>query len=396
MTAYDKYILVLCFIVFITLTAMFAFLIISIVKMRLKMIGGGLADNEISQKEQQEKAKHTSLAARFIINKLLPTFFSILLVIVFGLSIGSRLGGTKPVGDTPIVKVVKSGSMASVYEKNTYIQENHLNNQIQKYDLIVIHKLPQEKDLKLYDIVIYEVDGYLIVHRIVKIEEPNTQHSERYFLLQGDANQYPDKFPVKYSQMRGIYANKRIPYLGSFVDFMSSPAGYLCILLVVFVLVVSPRVEKRINQEMEKRSRIMALYEKEKGPSFSLGVFSKSLVADYMEQYFPEAIIVTRRKDTTKSGLSVPDTYYVRLGNKKKCFAYVYCTKLGHAIIRFIGNEELANHVEGIEKTLFPKRSNEQWYVIDFENVSESTSERMAYILVASYQKVICQEKGEG
>lgn len=396
MTAYDQYILVLCLIVFIALTAMFAFLISSIVKMRLNMIKGGLVDNEISQKEQQEKAKHTNLAARFIINKLLPTFFCVLLVIVFGLSIGSRLGGTKPVGDTPIVKVVKSGSMASVYEKNTYIQENHLSNQIQKYDLIVIHKLPQEENLKLYDIVIYEVDGYLIMHRIVKIEEPNVEHSERYFLLQGDANQYPDRFPVKYSQMRGIYANQRIPYVGSFVDFMSSPAGYLCVLLIVFVMIISPRIEKRIHREMDDRKRIITLHEKEKGLSFSFGMFSKSLVADYMEHHFPNTMIVKRGKNTTKNGLSLPDTYYARLGNKNKCFAYVYCTKMGHAVIRIIGNEEIANQFEGMKKTLFPKRINEQWYVIDFENISESSSEQMARILVSSYQKVICQENGEG
>ena len=155
MAGYDKYIIVVCLIVFIALTAMFAVLITSIIKMRLKVIKGGLADSEILKQEQQvKKAKHTH-AARSIVNKILSIFFCALMLLVFGLSIGTRIASSNKVGDTPIVKVVKSGSMATVYEKNEYIVKNNLTNQIKRYDLITLFKLPEENDLKVYDVVMY-------------------------------------------------------------------------------------------------------------------------------------------------------------------------------------------------------------------------------------------------
>ena len=98
----------------------------------------------------------------------------------------------------------------------------------------------------MYDIVVYEVENTLIAHSIVGIEEPNDKHSERYFLLQGDAVANPDRFPVKYEQMKGIYYDQRIPFVGSLIMFLQSPAGYICILLIVFGVFVTPVVEKRI------------------------------------------------------------------------------------------------------------------------------------------------------
>jgi hypothetical protein len=112
-----------------------------------------------------------------------------------------------------------------------------------------------EEDLELYDIVVYKRDDMYIIHRIVGIEEPNEKHpNERYFLLQGDAVGSSDPFPVLYSQMQGIYKGERIPYVGSFIMFLQSPAGWLCMLLVVFVMIVTPIVERILDRE--KRARL--------------------------------------------------------------------------------------------------------------------------------------------
>jgi hypothetical protein len=106
-------------------------------------------------------------------------------------------------------------------------------------------------DLKLYDVVLYEVDGILLSHRIVGIEEPNEKHpDQRYFLLQGDAVESPDRFPVKYEQIKGIWRGEKIPFIGSFVLFMQSPAGWLCVLLVIVSMIATPRMEKKIKDEM--------------------------------------------------------------------------------------------------------------------------------------------------
>ena len=100
----------------------------------------------------------------------------------------------------------------------------------------------------------------MVLHRIIGIEEPNEAHpNERHFLLQGDALERPDRFPVLYSQMRGIYRGESVPFIGSFILFMQSPAGWLCILLVVFALIATPILEKHIRQQEEERLRIMGL-----------------------------------------------------------------------------------------------------------------------------------------
>lgn len=395
MGAYDKYVLVLCLIVFAALTAFFALLITRIVKMRLHMIKGGLADNEI-ENEQQEKAKQKNLAARFI-NRVFSSLFCILVIAIFALSLGIRFSESSKVGSTPIVKVVRSGSMATKYEKNTYLDENHLTNRIQKYDLIVVNKLPKEEDLKLYDVVVYEADGYLIIHRIVGIVEPDETHESRQFLLQGDANQYPDRFPVYYSQMKGIYSNIRIPFIGSFVDFMHSPAGYLCFLLIVFAYILSPMLDKKEMNEFKARKTAIEVQKQYQSISFSKSIFSKALVAAYMKERFgEEQLFIKEGKNFTKTGLSLPDTYYIVQAGKRKCFAYVYCTKKGGTIVRFAGFEGVEKEFENVKKTAFPRIKNEQWFVLKLDQACESDSQCIAQILEAVYQssmKDLCEVK---
>ena len=154
--------------------------------------------------------------------------------------------------------------MSKKNEKNKYLFDNNLNNQIQMFDLIAMYKLPDEMDLKLYDVVIYEVDDMLIVHRIVEIEEPNEKHPDhRYFKLQGDAVDAPDRFPVLYSQMRGIYKGWKVPFIGSFIMFMQSPAGWLCILLVVGAVIGSPIIDRKLFKHRLARYKLICVVDEQ-------------------------------------------------------------------------------------------------------------------------------------
>lgn len=393
MAAFDIYIFMLCLIVFIALTAMFAFLITSMVKMRLKIINGGLVDNKIIN-EQQEEAKHKNLVVHFIINRFFPICLTVLLVLIFGLSLCSRFSNNQSV-TMPTAKVVKSDSMAYTYEKNTYIEENNLNCQFQKFDLIIINPLPKEEELKLYDIVVYESNGYLVIHRIVSIEEPNEEHKERYFLLQGDANQYPDKFPVRYSQMRGIYNGKRIRYVGSFVDFMNSPAGYLCILLVVFAHFISPYIDKKIAKAISLRRELILVKNDTNDISFIESRFSKSLLADYADSKLLDKIIIKRGKTYVGKGISAPDTYYFSYENKKICFAYVYCYRNGKVLLRVICDDKIVNDYSMLRPTRFPKSKKYMWYSLKLDNVNEDDSKLIWNIILSSFMKMQSEESEE-
>ena len=117
-----------------------------------------------------------------------------------------------------------------------------------------MRELPDEFELELYDIVIYELRGDLIIHRIVGIEEPNEEHPDhRLFELRGDAVKNSDEFKVEYSQMKAIYRGEKIRFAGSFIFFMQSPLGYLCILLLVVGSILSPILELMISHAKRKR-----------------------------------------------------------------------------------------------------------------------------------------------
>lgn len=253
MTGYEIYIFVLCLVVFVALTAFFAALIACIAKMNIKLIRGGFADGEII-KQREKSAKKTAVFRTLEI--ILSAALFVAAITVFFFSLQVKINEKKPV-ERNVIKVVKSASMAEKDGFNKYLTENNLNDQIQMFDLIVVSPLPKESDLKLYDIVVYEADGQMIVHRIVDIKEADETHPQRRFVLQGDANRYSDKFPVLYSQMKGIYGGKKVPYIGSFVVFMNSPAGWLCVLLVVAVCIAYPFIEKKLKKEADLRFAAM-------------------------------------------------------------------------------------------------------------------------------------------
>lgn len=261
MTDFEIYVFILCLLVFVLLTGMFSYLIVVMLKQQLRLIRAGLEDTAIIKAYQQEKAKKT-------IFKVLESFVSLVicavLLVAFLFSAYVKLREDTYVPGMPTLKVVSSSSMASKYEKNTYLFAHHLDDQVQLYDLLVTYPVPAEEDLKLYDIVIYEIEGQMVLHRIVGIEEPGVEHpDQRYFLCQGDALERPDRFPVLYSQIRGIYRGEKIPLAGNFVLFMQSPAGWLCILLTVFVIFVTPVMEKKLRTEEKKRLKQIGYLEEE-------------------------------------------------------------------------------------------------------------------------------------
>lgn len=249
---YNIYVLVLCVIVFITLAALFTAFVTMIFRMKLKLVSCGAEDEKIKEeyrKNYRKKKLRVCDVCFKVVNAVLCV--AIIAAAVFFASV--NVSDNRVVGEVPMLKVVTSGSMAKKSEKNEYLFENNLNNQLNVFDVITLRKLPAESDLQLYDIVVYEVDDILLVHRIVGIEEPNEEHSERFFLLQGDAVERPDRFPVRYSQMKGIYRGERIKNIGSIVMFMQTPAGYLCLLLLIFALIISPVLEKKLLKHTKAR-----------------------------------------------------------------------------------------------------------------------------------------------
>lgn len=245
----DIYSFILCFTVFLTLTIFFIFLLVHIFKLNKKVIKSGIDDEKLEADYVKRIEKKECVAC-----KVLNIATSVILILAssafFISSIVLRLRENSVPTSVPTAVVCRSDSMAEKNEQNTYLFDNNLNDQFQTFDILLIHQLPKEEELKLYDVVVYKTDDMYVIHRIIKIEEPNESHpNERYFLLKGDANENFDKFPVLYSQMRGIYKGNKVDCVGSFVLFAQSPAGYLCVFLVVAVCFIIPIVDKKILDE---------------------------------------------------------------------------------------------------------------------------------------------------
>lgn len=259
MTDYEIYVFLLCLIVFILLTALSTLCISIITRLSLRLIKSGYEDENILAEYEKQKTKKAKSKYSKILDCTLSAAVCLIFVTMLIGSLAIKCTETFRCGLLPSYRVVKTSSMANKNPENTYLFEDGLDNQIQTFDLIRTEKLPDEMDLKLYDIVVYETDGMLVVHRIVEIEEPNARHPDcRHFRLQGDAVDSPDRFPVLYEQMRAIYRNERTPFIGSFILFMQSPAGWLCTLLIVVAMIASPILDKKLKTAREERLAIIS------------------------------------------------------------------------------------------------------------------------------------------
>ena len=249
MSQYEIYTFILCMIVMVAFSATFTWVITSNIKMHIVMVGLGQLDDQIIKSRSRGKNR----AVDILVN-VISWILMIALLAVFLLSLRMYLCPDCRYLDLPTVKVVKTTSMQTAHASNTYLQEDNVTDRLNMFDLVVVHPLPAEEELEQYDIVVYRKDDMEVIHRIIAIEEPNEKHpDERQFLLKGDANQWSDEFPVLYSQMTGIYEGQRVAFAGSFVLFMQSPAGWFCILLAIFVVIITPRIEKKVLAEEDKR-----------------------------------------------------------------------------------------------------------------------------------------------
>ena len=256
MTNFEKYVFILCLIVFTLLTLVFSSMLAMLTKQSVRLIRAGVEDRRICKEYIRSSRRGKKKTGWFSI--LITLFFAVAFFGAFAFTVYLQATEKKQTINVPTLRVVYSDSMSDKYEKNTYLFENNLNNQFDRFDVVITRALPKEEDLKLYDIVVYEVDDTLLIHRIVGIEEPNEKHpGERHFVLQGDLVERPDKFPVRYEQMRAIYCGEKIPYIGSFIMFWQSPAGYMCVILIVVEMFASPMMRKRLEREEKARLKRM-------------------------------------------------------------------------------------------------------------------------------------------
>jgi len=106
-------------------------------------------------------------------------------------------------------------------------------------DLIIA----QEKEYyAVGDVITYSTGSSAVTHRIIDGD------GEEGFITKGDANNTPDTSPVSKEQVIGKVIAV-VPSVGTFIAFLRTPLGMLCLVLIGFLLIEIPYLLERQRED---------------------------------------------------------------------------------------------------------------------------------------------------
>ena len=101
------------------------------------------------------------------------------------------------------------------------------------------------KEIKLGDIVVYQSNSNLIVHRVIEINDDQ-------ITTKGDANNANDE-PFNKEMIKGIVVCS-IPYLGSFLHWLRTPIGMTLFIVILFLMIntLTKQQKQEDQQQLEQ------------------------------------------------------------------------------------------------------------------------------------------------
>jgi len=111
-------------------------------------------------------------------------------------------------------------------------------------DLIIVSK---DKPYSVQDIVVYQQNNTLVVHRVVSIDEET-------IVTQGDANNVADS-AVEKSAVKGTVIAV-VPMVGNAVNFIKTPIGTILLVVAAIALVELPHRREK-QKDDEERQKII-------------------------------------------------------------------------------------------------------------------------------------------
>ena len=114
-------------------------------------------------------------------------------------------------GHTPVV--VLSGSMEPTY----------------KVGSVIYYKKISEKELKVEDVITFNVNDKTISHRIVSIDNGLIE-------TKGDANNTSDVHKIRYKNIKGKVGNISIPYIGYYIKIVNDNLTLVVIVTVIILV----------------------------------------------------------------------------------------------------------------------------------------------------------------
>ena len=201
-------------------------------------------------KEEEKQAK--------ALNILMNIFCSIIIVFLFGVfSVGLTYRVNNDnlfINDTTYLTIL-TGSMETKNEKNDYLEKYDLNNQITQYSLVGITKVEDLNEIKLWDIIAYEHEGNIILHRVIDIYTDDEDPSIICFKLRGDANSASLSYEEKIckNDIVGKYNGFQNYGLGVFLTYIKSEIGFIALLGAAVFLFLATFAEDMVNKAYKIR-----------------------------------------------------------------------------------------------------------------------------------------------
>ena len=164
---------------------------------------------------------------------LLRIVLILLISLVLGLTVYNwnarrLMGNALPMPFGFGVAVVLSGSMEPTLSVN---------------DLVFVSPVKDWSTLAAGDVIVYQSEGELIIHRIIAINEESET-----LITKGDANNIEDE-PIFYTQIKGKLG-MHLPFVGLIVKGLKSPIGIIAVLAAaIFLMRQSWKGEKKKDDE---------------------------------------------------------------------------------------------------------------------------------------------------
>ena len=256
MTSIEIISLVVTIICLVSFCIVFTFLFRHYYISNINEINNGHNDVDLLELAKEEEIINKSKKKRVtnIISKVISyTLLSVVLV-GFGISVYSRFANNNLLFGNEGYVVISSGSMSKRNEVNTYLDEYHLNNQFNTYDIINIRKYNKQEDVKLYDVIAFKGDdGNIYVHRIISIDS-----KDNTYITRGDSNSASDpnqlyKGNLTYNKIIGYYTDKKINTLGIFVIFLQSNSGIITIVSIIYCVIMFDHFRNKYDEAIYNR-----------------------------------------------------------------------------------------------------------------------------------------------
>ena len=112
--------------------------------------------------------------------------------------------------------------------------------EISVHDLVIVH---EEDSYAIGDVITYEYENAVVTHHIIA-------DTPEGYITKGEANNTEDRFPVARSAVVGKVAFV-LPRIGLVIEFLKTPLGMTCLVLIGFLLIEIPYLLDKRREEKE-------------------------------------------------------------------------------------------------------------------------------------------------